>query len=506
MADDAEHITLKVIYYGLQVIGVHFRVKLSTRMEKLKKSYVEFMKLPPTLMRFTYPYGARTIEDDETAEVLKMKENDVVKVFPMQFKCKMCEMAFSFSGLVMEHLMIVHGVRDLVSITPDMYEYLLPPVPKFLKTSTEFSNAFIIPPTCSSGVSVNKRLETEDSRNIDELVDFIEGDRNTHELVDKKKKRKKQRMKSKRSSPLQPNDADYIEGNTSNFAVNANDDSYEKVENSTIIQEGNNDSVTKKLQIKHDVKHSKLESLQNAKREFENRLAENLEYFATHEQNVENFIGAKSVEIKDLILNIEKYKDEKDNKLKEVSKVNIELSNLMSKITDLNAKKTDLLQETDHVDEIILKYKFEQHKLEDLIDTEFVKRKQEGCSITKQINELKTKLQETEQSIRNLSSDELTIEEATPVQPNQQLLDFIKDQISEKEKELECPVCLEVATAPIFMCREQHLICSTCTPRVRECPECRVSYKGQPSRHRYAEKISEELQRLRIRKQHLLVK
>jgi len=205
-------------------------------------------------------------------------------------------------------------------------------------------------------------------------------------------------------------------------------------------------------------------------------------------------------------LNIEKNEDEKANKLKKVSKLDRELSDLMSKVTAINLKKTELLQETDDVDERILKYKFEQNKLEDLIETELVNKKQEGYIITKRINQLKTKLQETENTIRHFHSNDLTIEETPPVQSNQQLLEFIKDQISEKEKELECPVCLDVARAPIFMCREQHLICSTCSTRVRECPECRVSYKGQPSRHRYAEKIAEELQRLRIRKQLLIVK
>lgn len=45
----------------------------------------------------------------------------------------------------------------------------------------------------------------------------------------------------------------------------------------------------------------------------------------------------------------------------------------------------------------------------------------------------------------------------------QQLLRSIK----EKECELECPVCQE--TAEIYSCPEQHLLCSSCRPRVAEC-------------------------------------
>ena len=54
-----------------------------------------------------------------------------------------------------------------------------------------------------------------------------------------------------------------------------------------------------------------------------------------------------------------------------------------------------------------------------------------------------------------------------PVEPNKQLLELIEKQISEKEKELECPVCLDVVGAPIFMCSELHLICMNCSPKVK---------------------------------------
>merc|ERR1719440_2745298 len=85
-------------------------------------------------------------------------------------------------------------------------------------------------------------------------------------------------------------------------------------------------------------------------------------------------------------------------------------------------------------------------------------------------------------------------------EPNREFLSFIDDQINEKKKELECPVCLEVACSPIFMCSEQHLICSTCRPKLSNCPECRVVYTGKNRRHRYAEKTAEELERLKIKK------
>merc|ERR1712179_309885 len=118
-----------------------------------------------------------------------------------------------------------------------------------------------------------------------------------------------------------------------------------------------------------------------------------------------------------------------------------------------------------------------------------------------EIQNLENRLQETK----------MLIQDDKICEPNKELLEFIDDQISEKERELECPVCLEVACSPIFMCSEQHLICSTCRPKLSKCPECRVVYTGKNRRHRYAEKTAEELVRLRnkkdqVRKYHSLLR
>ena len=43
---------------------------------------------------------------------------------------------------------------------------------------------------------------------------------------------------------------------------------------------------------------------------------------------------------------------------------------------------------------------------------------------------------------------------------NRELEIFLEDQILELESELECPVCLEVATtSPIYKCMDDHLLC-----------------------------------------------
>ena len=121
--------------------------------------------------------------------------------------------------------------------------------------------------------------------------------------------------------------------------------------------------------------------------------------------------------------------------------------------------------------------------------------KEKGNTIKNEILDLESKMQDTINLIKNIPKDNEPFLEL-----NKDFLSFIDNQISEKEKELECPVCLEVACCPIFMCSEQHLICSTCRPRLSNCPECRVVYTGKNRRHRYAEKTAEELGRLKDKK------
>ena len=86
------------------------------------------------------------------------------------------------------------------------------------------------------------------------------------------------------------------------------------------------------------------------------------------------------------------------------------------------------------------------------------------------------------------------------------LLEYLQSSLAEKEKDLECPVCLEPATAPIYMCGEMHMICLTCKPRLSQCPQCRskVGFRGEVRRHRYAEKIAQEVERIKQQRDKIL--
>merc|ERR1711879_551341 len=130
------------------------------------------------------------------------------------------------------------------------------------------------------------------------------------------------------------------------------------------------------------------------------------------------------------------------------------------------------------------------------------KIKEKECEIKELKNNLKINLKIVDNLMREgiVEVDKEDFERTE----KQTLISFLTKSIEDKkeairvtESELECPVCLETAGGEIFCCVEQHLVCSQCRPRVMKCPQCRQSYPPTPIRHRYAEKMVGELERLR---------
>ena len=80
MGDETEYIKLKVV--GQDSNEIHFRVKQTTQMGKLKKSYSERVGVPVTSLRFLF--DGRRINDDETPKALEMEQDDVIEVYQEQ--------------------------------------------------------------------------------------------------------------------------------------------------------------------------------------------------------------------------------------------------------------------------------------------------------------------------------------------------------------------------------------------------------------------------------------
>merc|ERR1719447_1596926 len=98
---------------------------------------------------------------------------------------------------------------------------------------------------------------------------------------------------------------------------------------------------------------------------------------------------------------------------------------------------------------------------------------------------------EVREILSRLSSGRPLKQENTPV--DVKMVKFLKQAVEKKEEDLTCPICLETAKPPIFMCPDSHIICSICAPKVRTCPECRVRLPNPLKRHRFAEKTSQDL-------------
>merc|ERR1712129_327218 len=87
MGDNAEAAGGETEYIKLKVVGqdsneIHFRVKQTTQMGKLKKSYSERVGVPITSLRFLF--DGRRINDDETPKALEMEQDDVIEVYQEQ--------------------------------------------------------------------------------------------------------------------------------------------------------------------------------------------------------------------------------------------------------------------------------------------------------------------------------------------------------------------------------------------------------------------------------------
>ena len=128
-------------------------------------------------------------------------------------------------------------------------------------------------------------------------------------------------------------------------------------------------------------------------------------------------------------------------------------------------------------DEKLKKLLNKKHRLEKFIEEKVSKNREARDHLERALEEIKTKMED-------LSKVESVQQ---PESPNLKLilLESIESKIEAKEKELECPVCLEVASSslafsflvyrvclqvastPIFCCDEQHIICCKCRPKVK---------------------------------------
>lgn len=78
--ESKDYIKVKVLSQDSSEI--HFRVKFTTPMSKIKKSYSERVGVPITSLRFLF--DGKRINDTDTPKLLEMEEDDTIEVYQEQ--------------------------------------------------------------------------------------------------------------------------------------------------------------------------------------------------------------------------------------------------------------------------------------------------------------------------------------------------------------------------------------------------------------------------------------
>ena len=160
---------------------------------------------------------------------------------------------------------------------------------------------------------------------------------------------------------------------------------------------------------------------------------------------VENFINLKKAEITNLMAGLEKEEDLKAKALEELS--------------ELDVKRAQLTRKVDEKNESLKQLQKKKQVLQESIPKKIIKFEEQMEALGSSLKGLKSKLFE-------YSAKKQKQVKIVETGQNLPLLEYIDKKIEAKEEELECPVCFERASAPIYMCSEEHIVCSTCRPKV----------------------------------------
>ena len=205
-------------------------------------------------------------------------------------------------------------------------------------------------------------------------------------------------------------------------------------------------------------------------------------------QSIEEMIQEKGREMSLLITSADQIEDSQVQREKRISNIDDALKDLASEMDKMNSEKRECIQEREDANKDMKQIEKKRKKLESFLQSYTTETSAKLQKLQTEIDSLQERLKNPESAITAALPDAQN--RASP-----ELLDFIERQIKDAEKELECPVCFEIASqAPIFRCEEDHLICSKCREKVVCCPVCRVKYpRGARKRLRGAERQAERL-------------
>ena len=321
---------------------------------------------------------------------------------------------------------------------------------------------------------------------LDAVLKELNSNDNTNSLSaqKRKKKRKKKPLRNDPEKVLDETKDQKEIPEPENHDVKANEQSGEQDDHDKEIHPNVNSALEKVLK--------NFKCLESQKLQLEEKLSLLEEQEKKHDAQVTESINSHAKQMKDYLVKIGEAQDEKASHLKEIDVLKSKLKELEQKVgeCDITIKKTE---DKKSRFETFMKKEMDRMKAE----KESLKTEKQSLS-----DELKKSVEAIERLEGNNSSSPPELQPKS--KEDSEMVNFIRKQIKEREASLECPVCFETASAPIFACPEMHLICSSCCPKLKECPECREKYQNPPRRHRFREETAAELEKLKNELQQLL--
>ena len=243
--------------------------------------------------------------------------------------------------------------------------------------------------------------------------------------------------------------------------------------------------------------------------------------------HLESALMVKEAELRELLESeidlIESNKEEMDALIAKMDQlvgerhvVDKTLAELEAQMREIQISKDQLVEEKKEKERMMKDISREKARLRNYLLEKLTENKEKKRQLERDMEELRALITEHTRG-------------ASPFETQSECLKLLMEVIESKEKDLECPICFKLVSAPLFCCEEQHLICSECLPKasvrnlvdlllkydsknVREqlfqvstCPECCKPYPADPLRHRFAERLAEEVERLRRKLDRILL-
>ena len=154
--------------------------------------------------------------------------------------------------------------------------------------------------------------------------------------------------------------------------------------------------------------------------------------------------------------------DRKSEYVKEINNLDVDIDKLQDQIKKMKEEQKILKTKCTECDTVLQNIEIEKNNLEKFVEIEMENFKTEGEALTQKIQRLRenyeANLKDRDNLVKMLDIIKLDPGPWSQQGSRERLVEFVMRSINEKEADLECPVCLETAEAPIFMCQEMHLI------------------------------------------------